>query len=283
MRTMALLASVVAAGGCVSGTVCDDGTFEIDGVCKNAEGTTEGAHCGPGTHFDVLLGVCVPDLPPTECDEGTTDSYVDERGVTICIGTAPIQCTIAPPCPSPEPSKVTLCGAILDLETRTRLETPDAAGGRPCDPVDPDPQGPCALRLDFYDALAFAGNPNTPPLQAAQVTVDECGYYKGIDIPRPFNGAIGIAVRGPDHVTTGVATFTKSGERIANFNAYAMRETTDQMWTQTGMPPFAPTTFAAHGVYVALYLPPTAGVQVTAGVVFVQEKPLVDDVGEPCP
>ncbi len=267
MQKLAVLVCVTSLYGCVDGLVCEEGTIEVDGLCRIAEGPVDDARCGRGTHLEGL--VCVPDLPPTECDEDSTISVVDINGVTICIGSVPPGCAGPIACPSPTGGMISICGQILDLETRQQIDS--GGGSARCDPDNPTQDGPCALRIEFFDALAFAANPTGDPLNVEDIVIDECGRFRATNVDLPFNKSIGIAVddiSGDERALTGVALFGESGERRTGVNAYSTAHTTDQKWTDTGNPPFAPQTYSERGVLVALFEydgEPVQGVRVTAG------------------
>jgi len=267
----------LAAYGCVDPIECAEGTFEVDGRCVAGE-LPPPAACGPGTHFDFEIAMCVPDLPPTRCDESTTDVVVDEQGVAVCVGNAPPGCNGPIVCPSPAAGKVTVCGQLVDLETRDAIEAADPSG-LPC-PAEPTADGPCSLQLELVDALAFAGNPDTPPLTVDQVVVDDCGRFKAVNVELPFSRTIGVAVDDAPgvadvHALTGVAFIGESGRQTKDLNAYATRHSTDEQWTATADAPFGAATFGQHGVYVALFLyrgAPVEGVRVTAGGALVPNR-----------
>ncbi len=258
-----LAASVVAiAAGwttaCTPALECAEGTLEDDGRCVSG-GTALNAVCGPGTHYDAASLVCVADLPPTVCDEATTVKEVGPDGVTTCVGTETgPQCDADIACPTPSGGNVTVCGRLVDVETGARVQGDDV---------------PSRFEISTYDALAFVANPSSAPLDVGQIVIDTCGRYRAVDIPRPFNGSIGIAVRdapgAPDeHVTTGVALLTDAGDRVTGVTAYVTRHATDQAWTDAALDPFDGQTFAERGVYVPLFRHAGAGVEgvrVTAG------------------
>lgn len=81
-----------------------------------------------------------------------------------------------PTCPPPAPGRVSVCGRVLDVATDELVD------------------GEVIVR--FYDALAFAGNPATPPL-AATVTLDECNRFVATDVPVPSLGVVAVVVDDP--------------------------------------------------------------------------------------
>jgi len=267
-KKLALLICVAFIAGCVDQVECADGTFEVDGKCENGEGPASPA-CGPGTHFDFNIAVCVSDLPPTRCDENSTETVVDEDGVSVCVGNAPLGCAGPLACPTPSTGKVSVCGRLVDLETRERIVGVDASGA-PCG--DPTEDGPCSLQIELFDALAFAANPNAEPLTADLISIDDCGRYKAVNVELPFSGFIGVAVDNAQassdrYTRTGIAFLGESGRQRTGLDAYATLQSSVDSWTTTADPPFAPTTFAEKGVYVALFMhagEPVEGIQVTA-------------------
>jgi hypothetical protein len=65
-----------------------------------------------------------------------------------------------------------------------------------CSPTAPTNDGPCSLRLRFFDALDFAMNPTgaQPIVPPAGVFQDGCGRYKGENMTRATFGFMGIAI-----------------------------------------------------------------------------------------
>jgi hypothetical protein len=269
VRATFAAACAILASACLPGVECDEGTIEVDGRCK-FDGAFNDTRCGPGTHLEG--GVCVPDLPPTICEEGTTEEVVNKDGVIVCEGTGTDTCAAEIKCPSPRAGRVSICGRLWDIETQLPIQNGDAE--TPAQPIvcaSVDQGGPCTREVRVYDALAFASNPDTPQLPNDGVVIDECGRFKIDNVMLPFSGAIGVAVddvQGDDYATTGIAFFADSGERRTQTRAYSTTHATAQIWTDTASPPFAPATFAEKGVIVAIFRDPDGvpveGVKITA-------------------
>lgn len=189
MRNQIILLSIfasLAASGCKA-LECAEGTIERDGACEPADETPSPGRCGP---FTELQGDrCVPMFPPTECDPQTTTPEVDQAtGVTVCIGTGD-----GFPCPDGTSlTKQTVCGQLFNFEN-------DAVFGNSmncmkCDPLAPTASGPCALKIQAYNAIGFTMG-NTNPLSVAESVIDSCGRFRLVDIDTPSAGPyIGIGV-----------------------------------------------------------------------------------------
>lgn len=275
-RTSSRLATVLLAVlpisqlgqlGC-SQLVCGDGTVERDGACRPADEQPGSATCGLGTQLGPG-GTCVP-TDPTVCDPDTTEEQLDpDTGVITCVGTTTDPCTPELPCPTPATGKLTLCGRLYDTETDEAIRAAGATGVA-CNPAAPTADGPCSLKLQFYDALLFQQAPTTtPPLPAASVTVDDCGRYVARDVATTSFGFVGAAVDDAQgvadtHLLTGVATGDAMAVPARGFRAYATRRTTNMLWS-TPANLGGSNTFASLGVLVMIFrhgLEPVAGVTI---------------------
>lgn len=176
-------------------------------------------------------------------------------------------CALELPCPPPDAGKATICGRLWDTQTDEQLRAATTTGAR-CTAVTGD--GPCSLRMQFYDALDFAMNPSTAvPLPAEEAFIDDCGRYRGHNMPRATFGFIGISVDdGPGtldrHALTAVATSNGLAAPGTGFRAYATRHATDAAWTTTSGT--TGQSLATRGVLLnvfAFHGVPVAGVSVT--------------------
>lgn len=252
----ALLAALPTSQLACSQVVCGEGTVEREGACHPADEQPGSATCGLGTVLGPG-GTCVPS-DPTQCDPETTEEQYDpDTGITTCVGTTTDPCTPELQCPTPSSNKLVLCGRLYDTETDAPIRAVNATG-TPCNPAAPTADGPCSLKLQFYDALLFQQNPtSTPPQPTASIVVDDCGRYVGRDIDATSFSFIGAAVDDASgvadtHLLTGVATADAQAMPARGFRVYATRRTTDATWT-------APAnlgggdTFASLGVLVMIF------------------------------
>lgn len=272
--TFATLAPLVAAAlgwgqaGC-SQVACGDGTVERDGACVPADEQTDNAQCGPGTELGEG-GKCVP-AEPTVCDPDTTMPVTDPvTGVTTCFGTDR-GCAAELPCMAPSADHLTLCGRIYDTETDQVIAAPGATG-TPCNPAAPTATGPCSLKVQFFDALAFQMNPTgAAPLVPESLLVDDCGRYVVSNLPLTSFGFIGGAVDDAMGVNdtralTGVATEDALAKPARGFRLYATRKTTDAAWTTSAN--LSGDSFATRGVLALVFRHrglPVAGVTARRG------------------
>jgi hypothetical protein len=238
MRTFILLASVLATA--CSSVPCGSGTIERNGSCVPADVTTGTAACGPDT---MLVGnMCVSTVA---CDPDTTMPKVDpSTGMTVCVGTGGAGgCTC--PAQASSANQQNICGQIFDFETNVAY-TATGATGKKCDPAAPAADGPCAVGITAYDAIAFAMNPATAtPLAVADTCIDDMGHYVLKDISEPSGPFIGLGLddiasanRGPGGVTNtvGVAAKKFPGLSLTNFEHWIAKPSTTAAWAASGGP-----------------------------------------------
>jgi hypothetical protein len=148
-----------------------------------------------------------------------------------------------------------------------------SATGAACNPNSPTPDGPCAIQIRPYDAIAFASNPATAPvLPTDEVVINDCGQFRIKNIQPQGAQYIGIGIENNDNVAT--KTLRRTGvalpyapKAIAGFPGYAVRISTDAHWSQTAGFGTGPT-FVDRGVYMGIFLhgqTPVAGVKITRG------------------
>jgi hypothetical protein len=252
MRTqlgMSLVTGLAVAAGLsqasCSAVDCGEGTVERDGTCVPADQNPDPAQCGPGP----VLGACDPMT--------TVEQFDEETGITTCIGVGG-GCDVELPCDAPDSGHTSLCGRLWDTETDTLIAPATGATGTACNPAMPAATGPCSLDLKFYDALDFATDPGaaTPVSPRNGVYLDDCGRYRGINIPETTFGFLGIGIDDaaglPDRYRlTGVATDENLARPGTGFRAYATRVTTDQTWTTSAN--LTGESFATRGVLAIVF------------------------------
>lgn len=270
---------------------CGEGTIESNGVCVGDDGSPDIDACAPGTHFDTSVMACVSD---TICGEGTIVT-MDENGNPVCEGTGTPGGTCDDPisCPQPDPGRMTVCGRLYDIATNQQIRGDgDPMNTARC-ALDGTGLGACKIELKYYDALAFANNPDGTPELATDddaddgagddVTyIDNCGRFKAHNLVPPQLEFLAIGSDDHDrssdeiYVRGGVAMPAGPDVRTTDVKLYATTHATDQMWTMTADPangdPFGTgETFVEHGVYLPIFLDGDTrvmGVQVTnAGAV----------------
>jgi hypothetical protein len=281
---------LVAASACVllstsvscNETQCGDGTIERNGKCEQSDTTTTASTCGAGT---TLRGdKCEPILPPTKCDPDTTAPDTDPvTGVVTCIGTGGGSCNSALACPTGAPGKMTICGRIFNVDDGSNFAAANPTATM-CPAGNGATTGPCALQLNPYNAIDFAGNPSgASPLPASSIYIDDCGRYKIVDItlgPASFVG-IGLDDRsglGPTGltVTSGAAVPAAMGTAIKDLDLYVVKGTTIASWTASGG--FA-NSILAGGVYLNVFKGASTGTTFASGVTITrggQMQPLDD-------
>ncbi len=253
----ALGALALAFGG-LSNTSCDpvdcgDGTIEKDGACVPADDNPGSAQCGPGTVLGPS-GKCEPEQVVI-CDPGTTRAEEDPvTHVITCVGTGGTGCTGEIQCPAPSPGKLTICGQLHDTETGDKIAEAGATGAT-CG-ATPTADGPCSLRLRFYDAVAFAGDPMTAtPIPPATLVVDTCGRFRATDLAAPVTGFIGMGVddapgTSARHKLTGIALPNAEAVPATGVEGYATKNETDAAWSSSAS---VTPSFATRGVLAAVF------------------------------
>ncbi|MCA9677811.1 MAG: hypothetical protein KC464_22500 [Myxococcales bacterium] len=180
-------------------------------------------------------------------------------------------CAVELPCPAADTNKVSVCGRLYDVETDQVIDVAGAMG-EACTAAATD--GPCALRVRFYDALDFVSNPEVAtPLEPTSLRIDACGRFVAVGVPRPQLGFLGVVVDDgegapDDHRPAVESRSVASGEPLARFRAYAYRRATDLAWsTQAGLIAADGQSFADRGAILGIFLDgtaaPVSGVTIT--------------------
>lgn len=265
-------------------TECGDGTIEQNGACVPADEVVDDSLCGTGTYLDEGSGTCLPELPPTQCDELTTTPSLNEDGVTICVGTGGGGCDVDLTCPAASPNKVSVCGRIFNVKDDSQIRAPGEPTGARCGSGSEITAGPCEFSIQFYDALDFAGDPaNATPLEPETFDVDDCGRFKAVNIPRPSLGFLGIGIDDPGspgtYRLTGVAFPVASAEVRNRVKGYLVEEATNQAWSSTAG--LAAPSFVDRGAFMTVFTvggTPRPGVRLTeAGAVEAANDYYFDD------
>lgn len=253
MRSI-IIAILVLQTGCKE-TECGEGTIERDGRCEPSDTTIDTGKCGLNT---IAVGdQCVPMFDPTVCDPATTDEELDSStNVITCVGTGGGGCGAPIPCPQPSPGKQTICGQLYNIENNENFASDTSMGVR-CDPSAPATSGPCALRVNAYDALAFATNPQTAPLVVGDTYIDDCGRFRLSDVTPPTGApfiALGIddidpTKAGPGGASNaaGVALPVAANMASKDVELFAVPAATTTKWAMTGGPTIA------NGIYVMIF------------------------------
>ena len=235
------------AGGCDQ-LECGGGTARLGDTCQPAD-VTEPA-CGPGTTYDSTTGLCTNSLVESgfgECGEGTERVVLDD-GIAVCVGTGAVDCNSEPPCPAPNPGRVTVCGRIHDLATLEPVgtnETPLQAG---------------VLQAEIWEPLSFVQG---TPLRLGQAELNCGGWFTARDLFPQASQLLAIGVDDGDgapdsNIQTGVAFSATAGETVRRLTAFITPRTLDAQWTSSAGDPFAGATFAERGVFLPIYIDPTA-------------------------
>lgn len=252
MRTLIaliLLGGLLVMASCDTVT-CATGTIEKGGKCVPADIATGSAQCGPDT---MLVGnQCVSSVM---CDPDSTMPVVDpQTGMTVCKGTGGGGCGSCPAAASSS-NQQTICGQIYDFETSQPFQASGASGMK-C-PSTPTTSGPCALRIEPYDATAFATNPSgATPLAVSDICIDDMGRYILKDVTVPSGPFIGIGLDDADAAnagpmgitnTVGVALKKDPGMSTPNFEHFIVKPSTTASWSSSG------GGSLATGFYVPVY------------------------------
>lgn len=273
-----IIAMLLLHAGCEPAAECGEGTIERNGTCEPADVSVDDAKCGANTK--VVGDQCLPLFEPTTCDPSTTDKDLNPTtNVTTCIGKAGGGGCGAPiACPQPSSGLQTICGQLYNIENNELFAAETGTGTR-CDAANPTTTGPCALKITPYDALAFAGNPQTAvPLTTADIYIDDCGRFRLTDVTPPSASpfiALGTDDRdptkqGPMGVTniTGVATATAPNTATKDVEGFIASVQTTTKWQMTGGPSIA------NGLYAMIFRQRRAPSRLTqAGVTMIKGTP----------
>ncbi len=261
--------ALIGTGAGCNEIECGDGTIQRDGKCAPSDTNTTASTCGNGT---VLRGdKCEPILPPTKCDPDTTAPDTDPvTGLVTCIGTGGGSCNSSVACPLGAPGKMTICGRINEIETGAALAAASPTT-MACPTGNGATAGPCALTINAYNAIGFAGNPQTAvPLPVASVYIDDCGRYKLVDIDVNNVNFVGLGLDdrsglGPSGltVTSGAAVPAASGTAVKDLELYSVKGSTVATWTSSAS---LPNSILAGGVYLNLFRAKPTGTDLAAGV-----------------
>ena len=199
--------------------------------------------------------------------------------------TPPTPCSgdIAGGCPAPDPGKMTLCGRLSDAGTNLPIAAAAPTGGT-CTAVTAE--GPCSLRLQFFDALEFFGNPSgATPIVPAELTVDDCGRYRARNLVPPGLGYLAVAVDDAPTATDRYRlTVVTTQNTPATQNALSIWGTTiasDNAWSASAG--LVGSTFADRGVLALVFryqdLPRAGVMALRSGTSFPADDYYFSDAG----
>lgn len=180
----------------------------------------------------VVLAPACDHVVELHTSQGDAAVALDALGTDAGPDVIPTSCAVPLPCPLPPAGKLTICGAIDDLET----DAPIAAPG-PGVACSAGAGGACALRLSFYDSLEYAMGPfSAVPREPRALLVDTCGRFRASELPEASFGFMAIELDDPPgaidaHLPTIVSIRNSDGQRGAQHRAYATRQTTAASWT----------------------------------------------------
>lgn len=254
-RTLVLFvcAAALLAQGC-GGVECGEGTVERGGDCVAEQTPANNCVCGFGTHFDDDLDLCVADYAPAVCNPETTVEVLRDDDVILCKGDCSGGCP--PACPLPAVGHVSVCGQIVSIETTGRIDADGGGTGRLCDDIPVEERtGPCLMKLSISDGLDWPISAD-----ALDVSLYDCGYFAVTNMPAPASGKLLLTVddangsAAEEWVPTATILNVSSGERHESVNAYGLRHSTDQLWTESAGWPFGGTTFSDKGTLAMIFL-----------------------------
>jgi len=180
--------------------------------------------------------------------------------IAACSGTNVTASTVDPcsgdiagGCPAPEPGMMTLCGLLSDAGTNLPIAAAAATGGT-CTAVTAE--GPCSLRLQFFDALEFFANPaGATPIVPAELTVDDCGRYRARNLVPPGLGFLAVAVddapSATDRYRLTVVTTANTPATQSALSAWGTTIASDNAWSASAG--LVGPTFADRGVLALVF------------------------------
>lgn len=180
---------------------------------------------------------------------------------------AAVDCSADLSCTQPVAGKSCVSGRITDagsgLPLRAFIDAQLQCGGGAIG-------GACGLSLTAHDAVAFANNPSSSaPLASTETIVDGCGRFRFSHLNAPGAGYVAIvAADAPGSELYAVAATVRplgTNQVIDDLQAFAVRNATDEQWTQSAGSPFAENSFSQEGAILVEFGAggaPVAGVTV---------------------
>jgi len=165
-------------------------------------------------------------------------------------------CSTELTCPTQRPGEACVSGRLINVQDDQPICALPANAGV-C--TGSSSEGPCALTLRVYDALAFVQNPlGAVPLEPLESLVDGCGRFRLSAFTKPVSGfglaSVDDGTGTPDlHVLSAGMLPMPDGAEVDQVRLFAVRHTTDQAWTTSAGNPFGGNTFAQAGTYVAIF------------------------------
>jgi hypothetical protein len=165
-------------------------------------------------------------------------------------------CSAAAVCPPAGTGEVSICGRVLDVGDD--LAT---LGDQPaiwCDPAAPPAAGACSIRIQYYPALPFVGNPTDGlALEPSQAGIDGCGRFYAV-LPVPELDFLAAVVDDADgladaRVPTWAAMAAPSGSSITT-DLYTQTRALDAQWSASA----GIASFADVGAVLILFRGPDA-------------------------
>lgn len=146
-------------------------------------------------------------------------------------------CAAQPPCPTPASGEITVCGQVVDLETSAPV-------------IDAPPT------IRIFELTDLQLDP-TGAIPEAVVDPDACGYFSVT-----LDGVLGVLVVHTGELVASdpwrrtASLVIASPGQVARVNAFALRATTDDAWTQSAG--LTGESFADRGATMMIYVDITA-------------------------
>lgn len=203
--------------GC--GTVCGDGTVEVDGEC-----VLDNRYLRCGTGFQAVGNRCEPIPEWKELACGVNAEFDEALG--LCIGRGGGEKCAEEQCPPAEGGTICLAGRVFEAISLINMGADEA------EPIGPDR----GAMVRVYDPIAFVSNPTgTEPLAETGIyNEDGCFIVKSVDIP--IAGFFAIAVDDSDTgaadewAFAAVGETPTTGQNSENLEVTAVPKATAEAW-----------------------------------------------------
>ena len=177
-------------------------------------------------------------------EAGNRTPYAPASASTAGSCSEPIEC----PVPA---SGITICGQIVEAGSNDAIVA-EFPTGEVCAATA---AGPCALRMQVYDALELSMNPAGAVALGADVVVDDCGRFRASNVPAPSFGFVALTVDDAPgsgdlfRVTAVSVEDTPSAQ--TGITAYATAAAMDEAWSASAG--LVGDTFAERGVVALVF------------------------------
>jgi hypothetical protein len=222
---------------CSKNLACGPGTVEQNGECVTSGAPLQ--NCGDGGV--IIGGTCYPVI----C--GANTKFDPASGTCIGVGGMSSGCQAT--CSAPGTSTVCVTGTAKLFVSGTTMM----------------PTATSMAKVRVYDPIAFATNPNTPPV--ATVNIEDQGCFIADGVPRFSSGLIAVAVDDQDmpgsggtYAQMGAGAILRTNQNVTGLVAYGLLNSEVATWQQQldalggTQPPGCASGLAGCGAWIGDYI-----------------------------